>query len=258
MPSACCLIRHDNHYSRREYAEGLKAAGFTLIDEPRSRPASDDLLVTWNRHGGRDEQARRYEAAGAKVIVTENGWIGKANNGGKFYSLCLGQHNGAGQWRVGEADRFPLLNVELKPWRERGDYILVLASRGIGSPSVRMPRGWEQDVYRRLKAITKRQVKVRPHPGDKFAPFEPHIAGAHAVVTWASGAGIKAIAAGIPAFYELKDWIGAPAAKYGIADIENPFLGDRLPMFRRLAWAQWSAQEISTGEPFRWLLGLRS
>lgn len=74
------------------------------------------------------------------------------------------------------------------------------------------------------------------------------------MVTWASGAAIKAIIEGIPVFYEFNDWIGAPAARYGIDDTENPFLGDRNPMLHRLSWAQWTAEEIASGEPFKCLL----
>lgn len=77
-----------------------------------------------------------------------------------------------------------------------------------------------------------------------------------AVVTWSSGAAIKAIAAGVPAFHALPNWIGAPAAKPFGSDLENPFLGDRLPMFQRLAWAQWGLDEIASGEPFKRLLGI--
>jgi hypothetical protein len=73
-------------------------------------------------------------------------------------------------------------------------------------------------------------------------------------VTWGSGAAIKAIAAGIPVFHELKCWIGAEAAQFGIEDLEHPFLGDRHLMFHRLSWAMWTSEELESGEPFRWLL----
>jgi hypothetical protein len=73
-------------------------------------------------------------------------------------------------------------------------------------------------------------------------------------VTWGSGAAIKAIAAGIPVFHELECWIGAEAATFGINDLEHPFLGDRHLMFHRISWAQWTAEELASGEPFRWLL----
>jgi hypothetical protein len=72
-------------------------------------------------------------------------------------------------------------------------------------------------------------------------------------VTWGSGAGIKSIVAGIPVFHEMPNWIGAPAAKLGLDDIEQPFLGDRQPMLNRLAWAQWDLDEIASGEAISWV-----
>lgn len=258
MPAACCLIRDQPHYHHGQFVTGLKALGFEVSDRIAARPTPGDVLLIWNRSGVRDHYAKLYEAAGAKVIVAENGWIGQTGTGGKFYALCLGHHNGTGAWRVGEADRFPLLNVGLKPWRESGNHIVALCSRGIGEAGVAQPREWPRQIAKRLAAATDRPVTVRPHPATSGRPLEPDLEGAHAVVTWASGAAVKAIAAGIPAFYELKGWIGGTAARHGLADIDDPFLGDRLPMFRRLAWAQWTAAEIASGEAFRWLLKSRS
>lgn len=254
MPTAVCLIRNQPPYPHAHFADGLRAAGFKVRTDATGRPAPGDVLLLWNRMGGKEHIAALYERMGCKVIIAENGWIGRAGDGGKFYALCLGHHNEAGTWRVGEVDRWPLLNVDLKPWRERGKRIVVLASRGIGERGVAQPREWPQRVAHELRKRTSREVVIRDHPRDSHAPVEEALSGVHAVVTWASGAAVKAIAAGIPAFHALPQWIGAAAARPLSHDIEDPFLGDRLPMFRRLAWGQWSATEIMTGEPFRWLL----
>ena len=36
----------------------------------------DDILIIWNRYGKNDEYARQFEAAGATVLIAENGYIG--------------------------------------------------------------------------------------------------------------------------------------------------------------------------------------
>lgn len=59
-----------------------------------------------------------------------------------------------------------------------------------------------------------------------------------------SGAALQALLWGIPVASEMPDWIGAQ---------DNTDAG-RLAMFRRLAWAQWTLEEISDGLPFRSLL----
>jgi hypothetical protein len=253
MPRAICLVKDREPYPHQHVITGLRAAGYDVTSTIPGKPKSDDLLIIWNRMGDRHFVARTFEGVGAPVIVNENGWIGR-EKGRKFYSLCRNHHNGAGAWKVGDDSRWDRFGIELKPWRKEGRHVLILSSRGIGEPGVAQPRQWINEAYAQLQKATRRPIKVRNHPGDSNADISPDLVDCHAVVTWASGAAIKAIAAGIPAFYGLKRWIGAPAACHDLGAIEKPFLGDRLPMFRRLAWAQWTADEIATGEPIRRLI----
>lgn len=251
MSRATLLIRTEPRLRYEAFRSGLKSAGFAL-SEQTANPKRDDVLVIWNRHRW-GAQAAAYERAGATVIVAENGWLNRAD-GTKMIALCRGHHNGAGWWPEGEADRWAQLGHNLRPWRADGGHILVLAQRGIGEPGVAMPRGWTEVVGAKLRKATRRQVVVRRHPGIDNAP-DPDWTDCWAAVTWASGAAIKAIVAGVPVFYEMRKWIGGPAARYGFSDLEAPFLGDRLPMLRRLAWAQWSLEEIATGAPLAGLIG---
>jgi hypothetical protein len=231
--------------------EGLAAIGYRVIDEPLEIPRPDDVLVSWNRHGMRNVHAARYEKHGAPVIITENGWLAAPKS--KTYALLMKQHN-CGTWPSEKADRTDVLGAVIKPWRAAGDDILLLAQRGIGSPEVRMPGDWVKNTMMQVRAVTSRPIRVRYHPGQNKTPLEPDLVNVHAVVTWASGAAIKALAHGIPAFYCLPNWVGADAAKFGVGEIERPFLGDRMPMFRKLAWAQFTAAEIAAGWPLARLL----
>ena len=94
---------------------------------------------------------------------------------------------------------------------------------------------------------------MRPHPGTKPAkPLADDLKGAAAVATWGSGAALKALALGIPVFYDFPRWIGAGAGTTLDCRIKAPLRCDasRLAMFRRLAWAQWRLSEIESGEAF--------
>lgn len=252
--TATVLIRPQPNYRRDAIWAGLERRGFKCTANVLRQPKPEDVLVIWNRYGGNQLVAGQYEAAGATVIVVENGWIGQDDRGLPHYAMCLKHHNGAGEWHVGDDDRWTRLNTTLSPWRSDGRHILVLPQRGIGPLGVGMPSNWVEDALGRLRAATKRLVRVRQHPGKTRPPLDPDFSGCWAAVTWGSGAAIKAIAAGIPVFYDMPNWIGGPAAVRGLDNIEQPFLGDRLPMLRRLAWAQWSVAEIRAGEPFKWLL----
>lgn len=254
MPRACLLIRPDVRSRWDAFVTGLRRCGFSIAETQAGPSSPDDVLVIWNRHRFSNE-AGRYEKIGAKVLVAENGWLNAAD-GDKRIALQLGHHNGAGEWHEGSDDRWSPLGIELKPWRTDGDHVLVLGQRGIGEPGVAEPRGWTEHIAAQFRSHTSRQIIVRRHPGNHEPPLEPDWTRCWAAVTWASGAGIKAIVAGIPVFYGLDRWIGAGAARPVTDDIERPFLGDRIPMLRRLTWAQWSLPELSTGEPFARLLAL--
>lgn len=242
---AVILIRQGMSDRREMFAEGLRSLGYSIANGGSPRPG--DVLVTWNRYGPSDCAARQYEAAGASVIVAENGYMGKAWKGSAWFALSLGQHNGAGRWTVGGPKRWDSLGVELAPWRTGGDEVVVLPQRGIGPRGVAMPRDWPAARYGR----------VRPHPGLRACvPLEDDLARARCVVTWGSGAALKALAMGIPVFHAMPQWIGAPAAlpldRLGCEPKRDD--ADRLAMFRRLAWAMWRDSEIETGDAFRWLM----
>lgn len=246
---ALCLTRDHAHYRRDCMLAGLIEAGFEIANSIE-RPEPGDVLVIWNRYQQFAATARQFESAGAKVVVVENGWIGEDQ-----FALCVGQHNGAGLWNCGQDDRWSMLDIAVQPWRRDGNHILVLPQRGFGPPGVAMPLDWPKKIGARLAAVTGRPVIIRQHPGKRpHPPLEPDFECCWAAVTWGSGAAIKAIVAGIPVFHDMPAWIGASAARRGIDNIEDPYLGDRYPMLRRLAWAQWSADEIASGEAFKCLL----
>lgn len=262
MNRAVCLVRDPPHYRRDAILAGLKAAGAVVVPSI-SNPVPGDCLVIWNRYGNTDKEARRFEATGAAVILVENGYVGHhdnehgkpvAANGEQLYAMALNRHNGAGTWFVGSGSRWREQGIQVKPWREGGEHILLLAQRGIGTPPVASPRDWPERTERRLRKLTDRPIKVRGHPGNQgpVIPLESDLAGAWCAVTWASSAGIRAICAGVPVFSDFEQWIGAPAVLQRFEQIEEPLCDDsaREDMLGLLSWAQWTVSEIASGDPF--------
>lgn len=239
---ALCLIRDALHYRRDAFCAGLAAAGYSVVrDLPN--PSPEDILIIWNRYGRFDAEAKRFELAGARVLVAENGYLGKGWRGGDWYALALGHHGGAGRWKYGGSDRWDKFGVELSPWRVGGDEIIILGQRGIGEPGLASPDGWAEKMKWRFH-----DSRIRPHPGKNGGPDLMYdLEKARAVVTWSSGAALSALIYGIPVWCANKWWIGASAA----AHIDQCLMRDdiaRLETFRRLAWAQWNIDEIRTGE----------
>ncbi len=237
---------------------GLKTCGFevrTAYGGARIHPETD-CLVTWNLHHGAARQAAAaFEKAGAPVIVCEEAYTRRLWCAPHF-AMALGEHNGAGRWCPGGPERWARLGIALAPWRRDGEHVLVCAARGMGSAEMREPRGWADDVCRRLGAITRRPVRLRRHPGKAYRarPLEEDLAEAWAVVVWASNCATHALVAGVPVFYEALHIVTAGAAQRDIGRIDDPAYPDRLPVFQRLAWAQWHIDEIAKGAPFRHLL----
>lgn len=257
MPRAACAVILRPPYRGELIAAGLQACGYKVSYTPDNDPRPGDVFVMWNRYGMREKIAQSYERAGGHVLVVENGYFGRDWRNEHWYAISKGHHNGGGAWREGGPERWDRFGIELQPWRTDGQEIVVLASRGFGAEAVREPKGWSQAIVRDVEKRIGRRVRVRAHPGPdkgKAKPLEQDIANSYAVVTWGSTAALKALVMGIPVFHGFPKWIGAGAARPFEHDIQDRFLGDRLPMLRRLAWAMWEKREIEKGEPFRWLL----
>lgn len=254
MSSACVKFQNSQHYQRGAFEEGLRSVGFEIEGCPSPSPRPGDLLILWNRYLRDEREARIYEKAGASVLIAENAYLGPDVKPQICFAIARNHHNGAGTWHIGKEPR--TIDWPIEPWRHDGKHVLVIPQRGMGEDGVKMPAGWTDRAVFELNRMTHRPIRVRAHPGIRPHPsMDDDLKDCWAAVTWGSGGGLKAICAGIPVFHQFPKWIGAPAAaRFILADIESPFLGDRSDMLHRLSWAQWNVDEISKGEPFRWLL----
>lgn len=215
------------------YEAGFKRLGYEVQMGIPQKP--EGVFCTWNRIGQANEVAKRYEAEGLPVLVTENASWGKWFANERWYTIARNRHNTAGCFDVGNNDRWDSLGVYLNPWRKSGETV-ILAQRGIGSPPTAMPAGWHKTVKGRLRKHPGRNKDAKPLNEDLFS--------AGKVITWGSGAAILALIMGIPVESHMPNWIG---------EQDNTDEG-RLAMFRRLAWAQWTLDEIQDGTAFARLL----
>lgn len=256
---AYCLIRSDPVYRREAFCNGLANAGYSVqgcrgwFDAGPGRPG--DVLVMWNRYGEWHQLATRFEKEGGDVIVAENAYVALDRANRQRYAIARDGHNGSGCWHVGGPERWQALGIELQPWREQGEHILVLPNRSFGRPDMIMPTSWAEDVAAKLRKYTTRPVRVRPHPGNNppKKALADDLRDAWAAVVWTSSAGCEALIAGIPVYCTGPYWVAGLASCKDLRTIDNPTLPDRLPAMQRLAWAQWHIEEIQRGEPFQYL-----
>jgi hypothetical protein len=222
----------------KSFVSGVERNGYKAEVGFPDRIGPKDILLTWNRIQAGDVWASRFEERGQAVLVAENAAWGNDFAGRRWYSLARGRHNTDGRFHCYGPERWDSLHVELSPFRTQGETV-ILAQRSIGSPPTKMPRGWEQQAKQRYGG------RIRVHPGKReLIPLETDLRNCGHVVTWGSGAAVKALMWGIPVTSEMPNWI---------AEQDNTEYG-RLEMFRRLAWAQWELREIENGEAFACVL----
>lgn len=259
MKRALITLRDTPHYRREAFEAGFKALGYTLVKR-LDDPKPGDAVCFWNLVPGTEKVAEQFRKAGASVIVTENGYLTPPGQPG-MYAISRDGHCGSGSFPVGDDSRWRALGVPLKPWRSDGKHILVVGQRGIGSRLMASPHCWHQKIAAKLQTVTRRPIVVRPHPGahGRGRPLADDLRNAWAVVVWSSACGVQALVEGIPVFYAAPHWIcsaAAPRLTLNPEQIETRQVGDidRLSALERMAWGQWTYQEIATGAPLKGVL----
>lgn len=258
MKVAHLQVRPGAEYRRDRFQRGLARLGFSVSLEHPNRMRDGDVLVIWNRYGTWHELARVAAQHGTKVIVSENGYFGRPKEGGKFYAMARDGHNGAGLWPKGDGSRWDALGVELQPWRAQGSHIVVAPNRLFGTPGLIQPADWLNETVRKLRAVTKREVRYREHPGNDLPkkPMADDLRDAWCTVIWRSSFGVHSLVAGVPVICCGGAWVMKGATGSSVDEIEAPPMPDRLPHFHSLAWQQWSFDEIESGAAFEALLRL--
>jgi hypothetical protein len=265
-----CLIRPQPWYRRDAFVSGLRVAGHDVRIGPPRDVDRDTAIVIWNRYADNHEIACRVEAAGGRVLVAENGYLGAGGVSPKFeayeradpehvyYAIARQWHNGGGSWDAQDGpDRFRRLGVRVKPWRTEGEHVLVCPNRSFGVPGRMMPLNWIEDVTRRLRRVTSRPIVVRPHPNDRLpqTPLAADLENAWACVIWSSSCGVHSLIEGVPVVSEAPAWICKAAAFDQLPEkLGREHNRARRAALERMAWAQWNVNEIAAGEPFRLLL----
>ena len=165
------------------------------------------------------------------------------------------QHSGIG---TSDGARFKALDIEIKSWRTGGDHIVVCPqSDSFMRTLAGYPGNWTETVVAALKAVTKREIRVRKWSANKAllaATLEQDLQGAHCLVTWSSAAAVTAVLAGVPVIVESNDCAAKPMSG-SIDDLEN------LPTPARENWAsvladnEWTMAEFQSGFAWRAING---
>lgn len=212
-----------------------------------------------------------YRAAGGHYCYIDLGWWNrKPGNdvlGGYHKVVVDGREPGPYFRRNSPNDRFARLKVNIAPWRQGGNHILVA---GMSEKSARTrgygPHQWETDMVRKLQKIyPKRPLLLRPKPswmgatpiiGAAYSPatvpLDDALRGAWAAVSCHSNVAVDALVAGIPIYVEGGVAVGFSTP---LDQLETPRRPEgREQLMADIAFAQWTPAEMSSGLCLRHLM----
>lgn len=213
-------------------AEGFKRHGISILD---GRGACD-LYVIWSHN--ETEIIRQQQSSGADYLVAELGYIDRGN----YASLGFNGLNGRAEFynRDVPNDRAEKWLHLLKP-EHGGDYTLIIGQcPGDASLSGIDIESWAETVARE----TDGEAYYRPHPLAytyiRSAPIlngslDYDLSRAKKVITYNSNAGVDALMAGCDVVAH-----DSGSMIYNVTD--------RLDWIRKLAYCQWSLNEIAAGD----------
>ena len=274
---ASILIRGTDAYPAIAVQQGLEATGYETSFKYPFETDPSRLLVTWTlwEHNHKTIVADKHTNRGGKVLCMENGWVRSSLRTywqlGERVGLTPGI-NGWGKFRTPKdgGKRWRSFGIKLKPWRAINEgFILVCPQRGVRErdPDITHGPAWTDSIIKRIRKYTDRPIHWRPHPGapgratlpsakyddvtvvNPRLPLSDAVREAHTVVVYSSTAAAEAIVQGIPVTYDGPRTMVQDLATR-IDRLENPFMPDREPVLHKLAYGQWSSEELRSGEAF--------
>lgn len=247
-------------------AEGLSALGAAVrwhgigyFDE--SDVFDVDVAVTFGQRLWSGGIAEAYRKRGVPVLTIDLPPIRVGELGNEQRSLWLDRVN----WIPDEAlptDRFERLGLGV-PTRRYGTGVLLCgqvsddAAHGMDAVDLRQWAQTTADAIGEFDSVT-----WRPHPHDKFQldgfPMQVPTIPFHevlerkwwAVATYNSTCGVEALLSGLPVFCSQSSFYGE-IANTSLAALSEPHFPDPATaesFFSRLAYTQWTFDELASGE----------
>lgn len=235
---------HKAHAHMDAMKKGFPARHVSL-DENKLAPGDDVLHIVGGLQFGALDRMREIQMNGAPYIFYDRAYFG----GGPGKDRLRITANAYQKHRIqkGATSRFRRLGVELKPWKNGGDHVLLVPPSAAVRALFSLTENWEGRLVSRLNEITSLPIKVS-RKGDPV-PLEERLRNCWCVVTWTSNVAVDAIVAGVPAF--TSQFSAAAPVAGSILELEtlfeNPPKPDREEWAESLAWGQFRLDEIRDG-----------
>ena len=175
-----------------------------------------------------------------------------------------------------DGERWKKLNIELKPWRSTGDTIIICGQhhrshQWRNNPTMNL---WFEQQINEIRKHTDRPIVIRPHPRNptgfdiskwknvtKVLPqrdyntvddtdFKEKLKQAWAVVNYSSNPAMMSVFNGIPVFVSEQS-LCYDVGNTSLSNINNPAMPDRSNWANKLAYTEWTTEEIKQGLPWQ-------
>ena len=257
------------------FADSLVAAGHDVVWNDSVSDVDVIWSVLWHGRMAQNKNIWERNVAQSKpTVVLEVGGIKR----GETWKVGLnGINRDAYFGDVGnDSTRASLFGLELKPWKQTGDKILLCGQHEKSEQWRDMPRmsKWVSSTIDKIRKYTDRQIIFRPHPRcplpaiehefknvirqqprqtpGSYDDYDINYSNVWATISYSSNPGIHSIIKGVPAF------VGPASLAYDAAndidflhDIENPIKPDRQQWLNDYAWTEFTVEEISQGIPLK-------
>lgn len=228
----------------------------------RGRPDSD-IAFFYGLAGGLHRVLKDYPRYKRRAFYIDLGYWGrrKKSRYDGYHKIVLNSRHPTDYFQrtAHPSDRFDEFGVEIQPWRESGDAVMVIGmsdkaayAEGLKSES------WERDAVTKLKALTKRPIIYRPKPNwpgarpipgttmQRGVDLAEGLRGVHCVVARHSNVAVDSLLMGVPAI--CPHGVASAISSHDFTDIENPLRSDARAQFAAdLAYTQFSIEEMASG-----------
>jgi len=171
--------------------------------------------------------------------------------------------------------RWPLFNIEMKPWKQTGNVIIICGQHDNSNQWKKNPRmtNWIEQQIQEIRKYSQKPILIRPHPRNNFdfdekkyshvrikkpqrdwstyddTDFKKVLKSTWAVVNHSSNPAIESVINGIPVFVSESS-LCYDVGNASLTDIEKPAMPARQTWANKLSYTEWTTQEIRDGLPW--------
>lgn len=171
--------------------------------------------------------------------------------------------------------RWPLFNIEMKPWKQTGNIIIICGQHDNSNQWKKNPRmtNWIEQQIQEIRKYSQKPILIRPHPRNNFdfdekkyphvrikkpqrdwstyddTDFKKVLKSTWAVVNHSSNPAIESVINGIPVFVSESS-LCYDVGNASLTDIEKPAMPARQTWANKLSYTEWTTQEIRDGLPW--------